>query len=151
MIPREMAERVLRRAIEDHARDADALSEQDIVEVAREVGVDPEHVWRALEHERRLEWVKESVRSQHEVDQAALQAGREIVSPPDWRELGFAALLGGSFGAFAVATIGPSLDQVRTPADYAALLLIAVITGLCFLPVFRLLAEIVKALRRRGR
>jgi hypothetical protein len=135
MVTRETAERALRRAVQVQAPDADALSETDIAEIARNAGVAPEHVWRALEHERRMEWVQEAVRRKHV---------REA-----WRPLALTAAVFGAIGVYGLASLVAYLENVRRPLDWVGVVLLGGIAGLCFWPTFLLLAAAVRAWRLR--
>jgi hypothetical protein len=143
-IPRDMAERVLRKAIEDHYRASDAISEADLVAAAKEVGVDPVHVLRALEHERQLEAAKEAALLEREVRHAT-----RVEPQPRWTALWIASILFGICGVFTVyAGIEVSLEESGV-GRYAFLAFFLVIAGLLFYVPYTLVVELRRVWRRR--
>lgn len=144
-IPRDVAERVLRKAIEDHYRASDAISEADLVAAAKEVGVDPVHVLRALEHERQLEAAKDAALLEREVRHAT-----RVEPRPRWFLLWISAALFGFCGVFAVyAGIEVFRDEDSGVWRYAFFAFFLLFAGLLFYPAYGLVLELRRAWRRR--
>jgi hypothetical protein len=143
-IPRDVAERVLRKAIEDHYRASDAISEADLVAAAKDVGVDPVHVLRALEHERQLEAATESALLEREVRHATRVAWR-----PHGPLLWISATLFGFCGVFAVYGGIKIFLEDSGVWRYAFLAFFLLLAGLLFYPAYTLVLDLRRTWRRR--
>jgi hypothetical protein len=109
-LPRDAAERVLRMAIERQSRRGEHLSEREIHDIARQVGIEPEHVQAALAVERAREAALQRTAVENAVHEASGPKG--VV----W--LGMAVFLGLVSVVGSIALI-PAMILVFREADSA--------------------------------
>lgn len=143
-LPRDAAERVLRLAIEMQSRRGEHLTEREIHDVARQVGIDPEYLRSALE----VEHAREAALQRAAVANAAAEAR----TPRDRTGLALAILLGLGSAAGAIAMIPDMIQAFRetdTPSEYLYLPLMVLIWLMLMAPFAMLVSEGVQEYRRR--
>ena len=129
-----------RRPLPGERRD----SETDPFAAAKEVGVDPVHVLRALEQERQLEAAKEAALLEREVRHAT-----RVERRPYRLMLWISAALFGFCGVFMVYGGIELFLQESGVWRYAFLAFFLLFAGLLFYPAYTLVLELRRTWRRR--
>jgi len=146
-LPRDAAERVLRTAIERQSRRGEHLSEREIHDIARQVGIEPEHVQAALE----VEHAREAALRRASVENAV----HEGSAPKGVAWMGMTIFLG--LGSVAASiTLIPAMIQVFREADSVPGHLALLPMGLVWLAIVApfvavAIATVREHRRRRGR
>jgi hypothetical protein len=147
-LPRDAAERVLRLAIEMQSRRGEHLTEREMHDIARQVGIEPEHLRAALA----VEHAREAARQRTAVANAAAEAGPK--PPRDVGQIIYVVFMTVGFTAFAIP-LTPEVIQAFSEADstpeYLALPLWVVTWAITMFPLGLVVFMGVQKFRRRGR
>jgi hypothetical protein len=147
-LPRDAADRVLRLAIEMQSRRGEHLTEAEIHDVARQVGIEPEHVRMALE----VEHAREAALQRAAVESAVSEASP--FSPEDIVRLVVAILMGLIFTAAGFAMIPDIVQAYReadTTSEYFGLVMFALLWVLVMSPLGFVVFGGIWAFRHRRR
>jgi hypothetical protein len=142
-LPRDAAERVLRLAIEMQSRRGEHLSEHEMHDIARQVGIEREHVQAALA----VEHAREAALQRTAVANAA--AGASASKDAAWMMyvIGMTA-----FGVAMTPAVIQGFSEAASTAEYLLLPLCVVLWAMAMFPLGSLIFEVVqKYRRRRGR